>query len=161
MFESSAAAAGIIGSMAGGVRIRVAVCLTRDGRMLLVQHEKTGRRYWLLPGGGLERGETIARCAAREVEEETGYRVKPGRLVLVCEAIEPAGRHILNLVYEGRITAGSLAVGVDDSALRDAAWHERGAIAALTMYPPVARELLECWDEGFAGPVREVGNVWR
>src|SRR4029077_1048250 len=82
--------------MAGGVRIRVAVCLTQDDRMLLVQHEKAGRRYWLLPGGGLERGETVARCAEREVEEETGYRVAPGRLVLVCEAIEPAGRHILN-----------------------------------------------------------------
>src|SRR5207302_10614827 len=111
MFESSAAAGGIISSMAGGVRIRVAVCLTRDGRMLLVQHEKTGRRYWLLPGGGLERGETIARCAAREVEEETGYRVQAGRLVHGCEAMEPGGRHMLSLVYAGRIAAGSLGLG--------------------------------------------------
>ena len=90
--------------MAGGVRIRVAVCLVQGERMLLVQHEKAGRRYWLLPGGGLERGETVARCAEREVQEETGYRVAPGRLVLVCEGIEPAGRHILNLMYAGRIT---------------------------------------------------------
>jgi 8-oxo-dGTP diphosphatase len=145
----------------GGVRIRVAVCLTEGDRMLLVQHEKLGRRYWLLPGGGLERGETIALCAAREVEEETGYRVDPGRLLLTCEAIEPAGRHILNMIYAGRITGGELAVGVDDAALRDAAWHPRGAIAALTMYPPIGRELLECWDESFAGPVRELGNIWR
>jgi len=147
--------------MAGGVRIRVAVCLVDDGRMLLVQHEKAGRRYWLLPGGGLERGETIASCAAREVEEETGYRVEPGRLVLVCEAIEPEGRHIVNLTYAGRLVSGSLAVGAGDSALRDAAWHDRASVAGLTMYPPVTRELLECWDEGFAGPVREVGKVWR
>ena len=129
--------------------------------MLLVQHEKAGRRYWLLPGGGLERGETVARCAEREVEEETGYRVTPGRLVLVCEAIEPAGRHILNLVYAGRITGGTLAVGEDDSALRDAAWHGRDAVASLTMYPAIAGELLECWDQGFTGPVRELGNLWK
>lgn len=145
----------------GGVRIRVAVCLTKGNRMLLVQHEKADRQYWLLPGGGLERGETIAQCAAREVEEETGYRVEPGRLLLTCEAIEPEGRHIVNLMYAGRITGGELAVGVDDSALRDAAWQPRDAIESLTMYPPVARVLLECWDQGFAGPVHELGNIWR
>ena len=141
------------------MRIRVALCLTDGDRMLLVQHEKGGRWYWLVPGGGLEHGETLAACAAREVFEETGYQAEVGPLQILCEAIEPEGRHIVNLVFAGRVVGGSLEVG-HDAALRDAAWHSRESIARLTMYPPIARELIECWDEGFSGPARILGNRW-
>lgn len=136
------------------------VCVTDGDRMLLVEHEKADRRYWLVPGGGVEVGETLLAGAAREVLEETGFTVSVGRLQIVCEAIEPGGRHIVNLVYAGRLTGGSLVVGVDRS-LRDAAWQPRSAIAGLTMYPPIAGTLLDCWDDGFAGSVRELGNLWR
>ena len=37
-----------------GPRIRVAGLLINGGRVLLVRHEKDGRSYWLLPGGGVE-----------------------------------------------------------------------------------------------------------
>ena len=142
------------------VRIRVGVCLTDGDAILLVQHEKVGKRYWLVPGGGLEHGETLRECAGREVLEETGFHCEVGALQILCEAIEPGGRHIVNLVFAGRIAGGSLAVG-QDNALRDAAWQPRSAVAGLTMYPPIARQLLECWDEGFSGPPRDLGNVWR
>lgn len=36
---------------------------------------------WVLPGGGMERGESIADCCIREVWEETGLRVEVGSLV--------------------------------------------------------------------------------
>ena len=128
--------------------------------MLLVEHEKGGRRYWLVPGGGLEHGETLHEAAAREVLEETGYQAEVGPLQVLCEAIEPGGRHIVNLVFAGRVTGGALAVG-HDNALRDAAWHTRESIAGLTMYPPISGELVECWDEDFSGPPRVLGNRWR
>lgn len=128
--------------------------------MLLVEHEKNGRRYWLVPGGGVELGETLHESAAREVLEETGYTVDIGRLQVLCEAIDPGGRHIVNLIYAGSLTGGSLKVGRDRS-LRDAVWQPRDMIPELTMYPPITAELLACWDEGFRGPLRELGNIWR
>lgn len=43
---------------------------------LLVSREEISD-YWMLPGGGLEEGETLAQCCAREILEETGYVVEP------------------------------------------------------------------------------------
>ena len=37
-------------------RIRVSALLARSGKILLCRHEKGGREYWLLPGGGVHGG---------------------------------------------------------------------------------------------------------
>lgn len=142
------------------VRVRVAVCIQDGDRILLVQHLKNGRRYWLLPGGGVEVGETLADTAVRELREETGYDVEVGRLLLVCEALEPNGRHLLNLVFAGRIRGGSLRAGLD-GRLVDAAWEPVEDLATLEMYPPIGAEVLRCCRDGLTGEVRVLGNVWR
>jgi 8-oxo-dGTP diphosphatase len=145
------------------IRIRVGVLIWRDGEVLLVRHEKGGRSYWLVPGGGVDTGETMVAAAARELVEETGYTVEIGRLLLVCEAIDPApgGRHILNTVYAGTVRGGTLVVGEDDKSLRDAQWQPLEALTELAMYPPIGAELLACCQENGAGPVRVLGNVWQ
>ncbi|TMC49777.1 MAG: NUDIX domain-containing protein [Chloroflexi bacterium] len=142
------------------IRVRVSACLWEEDRILLVEHHKAGRNYWLLPGGGVEVGETLAEAVRREVQEETGYQAEVGRLVIVCEAIEPQGRHLLELVFAARGAGGSLAVG-GDARLVDAAWHPVDSLPGLDTRPDIGREVLECWREGFAGPVRVLGNVWR
>jgi ADP-ribose pyrophosphatase YjhB (NUDIX family) len=140
------------------VRVRVAACITEGDRILLVQHAKAGRRYWLLPGGGVEVGESLAAAIVREVEEETGLRVEPGRLLLVCESIEPGGRHRVNLVFSAVPGSGELRTG---DGVVDAAWTERGLLQRRDLRPPIAAALEACWAEDFAGPVRVLGDVWR
>ena len=54
--------------------------IIQDGRMLLSYETRTGQ--WMLPGGGLEEGETQAQCVAREVAEETGVAIRPGACAL-------------------------------------------------------------------------------
>ena len=143
-------------------RIRSAVLIWRDGEVLLVRHEKGGRSYWLVPGGGVDPGETMADAGVRELREETGYDVEVGRLVLLCEAIdpEPGGRHIVNAVYSGTVRAGALSVGVD-KALRDAKWLPVDELTTLEMYPPVGAELRAVIEENGEGAVRVLGNTWR
>lgn len=50
-------------------------------RVLFVREGET----WLLPGGRLEDGESLAAGAAREVEEETGVTVEVGGLAAIAE----------------------------------------------------------------------------
>jgi 8-oxo-dGTP diphosphatase len=142
------------------VRIRVAVCILDGDRILLVHHVKNGRRYRLLPGGGVEVGETLVDAAVRELREETGYEVGVGRLLLVAEAIEPRGRHLVNLVFAGDIRGGSLSPG-RDGRLVDATWEPVDDLATVEMYPPIGPELLRCCREGLGGELRVLGNVWR
>ena len=52
------------------------VAVDTEGRVLLVRQHRhaTGRSLLELPAGTLEQGEEPAACAARELEEETGFR---------------------------------------------------------------------------------------
>lgn len=52
-----------------------AVVVDDEGRVLL--HRRRDNELWALPGGVMEKGESIATTVVREVQEETGYNVQP------------------------------------------------------------------------------------
>ena len=69
-----------------------------SGRVLLVRHTY-GPRNWELPGGGAEDGEDPSSTARRELSEETGLDLGPGRLTgIYYEASGDAGP-ILHAVF--------------------------------------------------------------
>jgi 8-oxo-dGTP diphosphatase len=72
-------------------RMAAAVLFTdAAGRALLVQ--PTYKEYWEIVGGCVEQDESPRQAAAREVKEELGRTVTPGRLLVVDWVPPRAGR---------------------------------------------------------------------
>jgi ADP-ribose pyrophosphatase YjhB (NUDIX family) len=145
-----------------GIRIRAAcVAVDGEGRVLLVQHRKHGQEYWLLPGGGVEVGETMVQAARRELFEETGLAGDVGRPLMICESIGVHDeRHIVHVAFLATVSAGAIRPGFD-GRLVGAAWMPLARLGELPLFPAIGGDLLACHAEGFAGPVRYLGNVWR
>ena len=59
----------------------VALVFVRDGASILLVKQNHGGRYWSLPGGKMEHGESIDQAAIREAREETGLEVRVSGIV--------------------------------------------------------------------------------
>jgi 8-oxo-dGTP diphosphatase len=112
------------------------------GRLLLIKRgHDPGRGLWSLPGGRVEAGETDEEAVAREVREETGFIVVPGRLigsVLLPGGVDGHGLDIQFDVrdYAAAVAGGKLAAGDDAD---DVIWALPAELATL----PLTHGLLE------------------
>lgn len=57
------------------VKIRANVLIKDKEKILLMHRIKNGIEYFILPGGGVEDGESVTNAAIREAKEETGLNV--------------------------------------------------------------------------------------
>ena len=92
--------------------------VVENGRLLLLNQDTDSGRSWSLPGGKLEDGETLAGALVREMKEETGLDVEPGRLLYVCDHL-PA--QVVHMTFEARRTGGTvgdIAAGADTAPIR-------------------------------------------
>jgi ADP-ribose pyrophosphatase YjhB (NUDIX family) len=96
--------------------------IVRDGKVLLIRRGKEPyKNHWSLPGGGVERGETIREAVKREVLEETGLEVDVGLVAGYREEVlgpHTAGlvgpdEHYLVLAFHCTVTGGELRAGDD------------------------------------------------
>ena len=145
-------------------RIRVSALLQRGGRVLLCRHEKGGRDHWLLPGGGVNGGETIIRALQRELTEEVGIEEDlplEGPIAIV-ESISPAdapqARHVVHVIFAGYLGERSLeAVTSQDAAVRGHRLFDVEELAGISLHPPIQRFLAR-WQPG--DPVVYLGAMW-
>lgn len=148
----------------GRPRIRVAVALCEDNKLLLVEHRKNERNYWLLPGGGLEWGEGVKEAASRELLEETGVKAEIGHLLLVSETVAPHGaRHLLHLVFSARKVGTSSVARLEEERITDVRWVPIEEVAQLTFHPPIGATLTAMGSEGLKYREQDdvfLGNLW-
>lgn len=136
------------------------IIITDDKKILLVSHRKGNRSYWVLPGGRLEYGETFQECAVRELKEETGLDIECDELVFLSESIAPdRSRHIVNIYIKGHVTGGEMRLG-DEPVLAGVDFFPMDELDKMTLFPPVARQILAGYDHKFSKGIQYLGNMW-
>ena len=84
--------------------------------LLIERGNEPYKGYWAFPGGFLEMDETVAHCAERELEEETGIRLTGMQLSGIYSDVDrdPRGR-VITAAYTA-MTSMPEAVASDDAA---------------------------------------------
>ncbi|HEV8099376.1 MAG TPA: NUDIX domain-containing protein [Gaiellaceae bacterium] len=148
----------------GEPRVRVAVLVRWQNRILLCRQEKPGREYWLLPGGGVDGGETLTVALRRELAEELGLRDEfplEGPIA-VAESIapgwQPGDRHIVHIVFGADLSDRSLEdVETHDAAVRGARLFTLEEVGDVVLHPPITR-FVQRWRPG--DPAVYLGSLW-
>lgn len=133
---------------------RAAAVIVHDGKVLL-QHLK-GAPDFAFPGGHVRFGETSAEALVREIREETGAEIVPGKLLWLAETFFPwdARRacHQIGMYYLAELeanppipTAGSFDT-LDAEVLArlqlEFCWVDLPILGEIRLYPTFAAERL-------------------
>jgi ADP-ribose pyrophosphatase YjhB (NUDIX family) len=132
-------------------------------RILLCRHEKHGKEYWLLPGGGVNSGESLLDALRRELEEEVGIDDPlplEGPVALV-DSIAPrtfVAKHVVHIIFAGDLGGRSLeTVTSVDAAVRGHRLFAPGELDDVVVHPPIQRFLAR-WQPG--DPSVYLGTLW-
>ncbi|TDT68647.1 ADP-ribose pyrophosphatase YjhB (NUDIX family) [Hypnocyclicus thermotrophus] len=140
-------------------RVRVAGILVKEGKLLLIQHKKNGKEYWLLPGGGVDFGETMQKALKREFIEETNLNIRVNDLLFISEAIDPNGeKHIINFFFEVEYSSGILKLS-KEKRLVDLKYIDINKIDNIVMYPNIKKELIDYFKNNDKN-IKYIGNIW-
>jgi mutator protein MutT len=143
-------------------RIRAVAIIVNDNKILVIHRINNGKEYFVLPGGGVENGETVEQAVLREVQEETALEVKIEKM-LYHHTYDDNTEHFF---YLCRYVSGEPKLG-DGNEARDMKksstnfynpiWYEVKGLPQLLLYPFEIRDLfIEDAKVNFENEPREV-----
>src|SRR5262249_6486425 len=149
----------------GEPRIRVSAILRWEGRILLLRHEKSHGETWLLPGGGVQVGESLVQALQRELQEETGLFPEGVEIplegpVAIVDSIAPSGpnrKHVVHVIFAADVTGSLEGVVSQDDAVRGHRAFLLRELESITLHPPIHR-FLQRWQPG--DPAAYLGEMW-
>lgn len=126
-------------------RVRVAGILIENGKILLIEHLKNDKKYWLIPGGGVDWGESTEEALTREYKEETNLDIEVNRFLFLSETIAPdKEKHIINLYFEIKRKRDSKAEMIlgNEKNLSDLKFLSKEEVIAIKLYPNIKDQII-------------------
>jgi 8-oxo-dGTP diphosphatase len=127
-------------------RISAGAIVIHEDKILLVRYtDSLGKNFLAGPGGGVNNEESTNRAAVREVLEETGLEIRPGKILFVEDMLSRRHR-ITKIWFLSSLIGGELAEtqGAKDEGIIEAGWYTRDQLDHETVYPTPL--LTHSWD---------------
>ena len=140
-------------------RNRVAALVVEGNSILLAEHRKDGKVYYLLPGGGVEKGEYEEDALKRELLEESGLSANPVKFMFQTVTISPdKSRHIIQKVYLSKVS-GTISPSKDPRVAK-VAYFTKDKFMKLKFYPNIRNEIISAWENGFTNDAMSLSVPW-
>jgi 8-oxo-dGTP diphosphatase len=130
-------------------RISAGAIVIHEDKILLVRYmDRSGGSFLAGPGGGVNMEESTNQAAVREVLEETGLEISPGKILFVEDMLSRHHR-ITKIWFLCNLVGGQLAEtqGAKDEGIIEAGWYTRNQLKHETVYPTPL--LKHNWDSFF------------
>ncbi|EEY34688.1 NUDIX domain-containing protein [Pseudoleptotrichia goodfellowii] len=142
-------------------RVRVAGILIENERILLIEHSKNDKKYWLVPGGGVDWGESTAESLIREYKEETNLDIEVESFLFLSETIAPdKEKHVINLYFKVKrkdTSKEDLKLG-NEEMLTDLKFFEKEKIKNIKLYPNIKEQIIKLLNKEEIVPY--LGLLW-
>ncbi len=118
-----------------GIKTRASALIFEGGKLLVTKHDvKDYGVYYLLPGGGIELGESPNDAIVREVKEECGIDVEVERLVYYKSGYTDKDNY-LDLIFLCKKTGGEIKVSDDEKSVKEVLLVSPEEIKSLKFFP--------------------------
>lgn len=135
--------------------------VVKNQHIALIKRLRDGREYYVIPGGGMEPGETPEQTAIRESREELGVAIAIERLLA---KVTFRGRD--QYFFLARVTGGHFGTGTGpemtgkyppERGTYTPVWMPLKEIARIPLFPPSIAELVgEAADKGWPERALEI-----
>lgn len=127
------------------MRNRAAAIIVKGSQILLIHRHKSGREYYVLPGGGIENGEKPEEALIREIKEETNFDAKLAKSLGSFRDREKGDEHYFFLVTE---FSGEMRLGGPEAEHQSEGnkyileWHSLSELDRLDVLPIETSKML-------------------
>ncbi len=132
------------------MKIRPAVVVLENNRIMLLRYSYAEKNVYQFPGGNTEDIETLEQTLTRELQEELNLPISVGRLLLSAQVINTHKKQAtLHCLFEGTILNSSKPIinAAETSAL-EVVWMEIDQLSTLNLYPSIGVKLIEIIKKG-------------
>ncbi|GKX32273.1 DNA mismatch repair protein MutT [Vallitalea longa] len=116
-----------------------------DGDKFLAMYKIIdGNKWWDLPGGRMEFGETAEETLAREIREELGVQIKPIKLIDTWNYMPSEEFQTVGVIYHSKIVSGEITISEEHDGYKWINIKDIGVVGGFTREAFVER--MKSWD---------------
>ena len=131
------------------MKVRPSIAIVENNHLLLMQYRYGNTDVYNLPGGNVDKSETLTETVVRELMEELGLEVGLKEMILLGDVIMPEGKEdVLHCVFEGKILSGKPVLNPKETSALAVVWMPLVDLHELEMYPNIGAQLQRFYLEG-------------